>query len=107
MVFPWCFHKLTFLLMTSAKIHISSSSHTQEELSSILSNYTTSPICSYKQLFGGYSGASYLIELDTPPDGPTTCYVMDTPTTMPNSCVEWSATSLPLYIAIAASLCPN
>ncbi|KAL3782162.1 hypothetical protein HJC23_004525 [Cyclotella cryptica] len=62
--------------MTSAKLLISSSSHTNEQLSTILSDYANSPIRSSKQLFGGYSGGSYLIELDTAPDGTASRYVL-------------------------------
>ena len=49
----------------SAKINISSSIHSKKELSAILSDYSTISIKSAEQLFGGYSGASYLVELDT------------------------------------------
>ena len=49
----------------SAKINISSSVHSKEELSAILSEYTTIRIKTTEQLFGGYSGASYLVQLDT------------------------------------------
>lgn len=48
----------------SAKINIASSTHSTAELSTILSEYSTSSVKSSKQLFGGYSGSSYLVELD-------------------------------------------
>jgi Ser/Thr protein kinase RdoA (MazF antagonist) len=49
----------------AAKINVESSTHTIKELSKILSDYTTISIKSTKRLFGGYSGDTYRIELDT------------------------------------------
>jgi Ser/Thr protein kinase RdoA (MazF antagonist) len=49
----------------SAKINIASSTHSTEELAAIVLDYTTIAIFSTKQLFGGYSGSSYLITLNT------------------------------------------
>ena len=61
----------SFILIMAAKINIASSTHSTAELSTILSEYTTAPIKSSKQLFGGYSGSSYLVELDASPSSPT------------------------------------
>mmetsp|Transcript_19024 Transcript_19024/g.31530 ORF Transcript_19024/g.31530 Transcript_19024/m.31530 type:complete len:396 (-) Transcript_19024:12-1199(-) len=52
--------------MASAKLQISSSSHSAEELSFILTDFATTSIRSSKQLFGGYSGSSYLINTPCP-----------------------------------------
>jgi len=49
--------------MTTAKLHIASSTHSTDELSSILAEYTPAPLIAQKQLFGGYSGSSYLVHL--------------------------------------------
>ena len=64
--------------MSSAKLQIASSSHSTEELASILTDYATANIRSSKQLFGGYSGSSYLVEINTPAgaDGKATRYVL-------------------------------
>ena len=54
----------------AAKLQISTSSHSNEELSSILADFMSCSgpfsLRSSKQLFGGYSGASYLVEIGTP-----------------------------------------
>ena len=50
----------------AAKLQISTLSHSNEELSSILADFGTTSIRSSKQLFGGYSGSSYLVEIGTP-----------------------------------------
>ena len=64
--------------MASAKLQIASSSHSTEELASILADFATVNIKSSKQLFGGYSGSSYAVEINTPPgaDGKATRYVL-------------------------------
>lgn len=49
--------------MTTAKLQIASSTHSTDELSSILVEYTPAPLIAQKQLFGGYSGSSYLVHL--------------------------------------------
>lgn len=64
--------------MASAKLQIASSSHSTEELASILLDFATAKIKSSKQLFGGYSGSSYAVELNAPAgaDGKATRYVL-------------------------------
>ena len=64
--------------MASAKLQIASSSHSTGELASILADFATVKIKSSKRLFGGYSGSSYAVEINTPPgaDGKATRYVL-------------------------------
>jgi hypothetical protein len=58
--------------MAAPKLQISTSSHSNEELSSILADFMScsghgpTSLRSSRQLFGGYSGASYLVEIGTP-----------------------------------------
>lgn len=47
----------------SEKVKIASSTHCKDELEAILCDYSSVPLVQYKQLFGGYSGSSYVVEL--------------------------------------------
>mmetsp|Transcript_20507 Transcript_20507/g.46547 ORF Transcript_20507/g.46547 Transcript_20507/m.46547 type:complete len:128 (-) Transcript_20507:135-518(-) len=47
----------------SGKLRIATSTHTSEELASILEDYTAVGLASSKQLFGGYSASTYLLTL--------------------------------------------
>ena len=48
----------------AAKLQIASFTHTEEELAAILADYTAVPLVRHAQLFGGYSGCSYRVELE-------------------------------------------
>jgi Ser/Thr protein kinase RdoA (MazF antagonist) len=48
----------------AAKLEIATTAHSFEEVAFILSDYTLLRLVQRKQLFGGYSGSNYLVELD-------------------------------------------
>jgi Ser/Thr protein kinase RdoA (MazF antagonist) len=50
------------------KLEIATTSHSLEELAPIVSDYTSSRLLERKQLFGGYSGSNYRVDLE---DGST------------------------------------
>lgn len=48
----------------AAKIQIATTAHSPEEVASILSEYTSATLLERTQLFGGYSGSNYRVDLD-------------------------------------------
>ena len=48
----------------SAKLQISNSTHSASELATILADYTSIALASHRQLYGGYSGSSYQVDLE-------------------------------------------
>jgi hypothetical protein len=46
----------------AAKLEIATTTHSTDEIASIVSDFTSAPLLKRTQLFGGYSGSNYRVD---------------------------------------------